>query len=124
MSDSSKDPKSSTPTSARARERKSDADWLREARSESPHEEHGPQPSPDRKPTGPRVMVCDEGELDDVVAQLMALGENPLRLRPADLEELREWERPSRLTVTSVRVALAASLPLADTPEGLSLIHI
>lgn len=69
------------------------------------------EPQDAEKPRdAPRVVVCDDGELDDFVALLARLDEHPLRMRPARVEELREEERPTRLFVTSAHVALAHPL--------------
>ncbi|MGH0032351.1 MAG: PilZ domain-containing protein [Myxococcota bacterium] len=114
-------PPAESPATPRERERRVESEWLHEV-----HDLLGSErkPRPRRPPqrrraaVGPRVVVCDEGELDDVCQLLGRLGETPLRLRPADLSELRDWERPSRLLVTPVRVALSENLPLSNGPDA------
>lgn len=107
--------------SPRASERMADARWLaqvgRGPRPQGPDPPEAPARTP-RPHLGTRVAVCDDGELDDVVALLRELDHAPLRLRPADLAWLEDWERPSQLLVTTVRIALAHEAPIPDAAAG------
>jgi hypothetical protein len=105
------------PASPRSRDKAAESQWLRAARR--PDDDRTARPARRR---GPSVVVCDEGELEDVVALLGRLDHTPLRVRPAQLDSLLEWERPTRLFVTSVRVAL--SHPLAQVHGARDLVSI
>ena len=98
----------------RARERTVDSRWLHgEGREATSNAASGL-----RSATAPRVVVCDEGELDDVVRQLSRLDQSVLRVRPAQTQDLLEWERPSRLFITTVRIGLSHPLPVAQSEDG------
>jgi hypothetical protein len=105
------------PASPRSRDKAAESQWLRAARQ--PDADPTPHPVGRR---GPSAVVCDEGELEDVVALLRRLDQTPLRVRPAQLDSLLEWERPTRLFVTTVRVALAH--PLARIQGARELVSI
>jgi hypothetical protein len=112
------DPPASS-ASSRAREKAADFEWLHGRRDEPEDEK------PERKaPSRPDVMLCDAGELDDLYATLCRLSHRPLRVRPEDIDELRPWERPTRLFVTSVRVALEHPLTLIRTEPALVSIAV
>jgi hypothetical protein len=93
----------------RVRERAADHQWLHGGRREAEPDTTASEASP-RPDAAPRVVVCDDGELNDVLETLRALDLSPLRVKPSQLEELLDWERPTHLFVTTVRVALSYTL--------------
>lgn len=104
--------------SARSREKAADFEWLHagsEEQSEKPRR---------RQLQRPAAMLCDAGELDDLYATLSELSHRPLRVRPDDVDDLRPWERPTRLFVTSVRVALDQRLELIRAEPDLVSIAV
>jgi hypothetical protein len=109
------------PSTRRSHDKAAEGQWLRHASRDA-----GGDDPPPRSARGavraPAVVVCDEGELDDVVAVLDRLDQAPLRVRPAQLDGLREWDRPTRLFVTTVRVALAH--PLAKIHAAREMVAI
>jgi hypothetical protein len=108
------------PATPRSRDKAAESQWLREA-GRPPDADRSARP---RRPPGraPSVVVCDEGELDDVFTLLGRLDQTPLRVRPSQLEGLLDWERPTRLFVTTVRVALAH--PLAKVHGAREVVSI
>lgn len=103
---------------SRAGEKAADFAWLHGQREEEKKEKPAGRP----RPPPPAAVLCDEGELDDLYAILCRLSHRPLRVRPSDIAELREWERPSRLFITSVRVALDHRLNLIrECPDLVSI---
>jgi hypothetical protein len=110
------DPPASS-ASSRAREKAADFEWLHGGRDA----DGGGKPAR-REMRRPAAMLCDAGELDDLYATLSRLSHRPLRVRPEDIDDLRPWEHPTRLFVTSVRVALDHPLDLIRAePELVSI---
>ena len=107
------------PRSPRSRDKAAEGQWLRDARRAPGDASVRATSQPG---AAPAVVVCDDGELEDVFALLLRLDQRPLRVRPAQLDGLLEWERPTRLFITTVRVAL--SHPLAKIHGAREVISI
>jgi hypothetical protein len=103
---------------SRSSEKAADFDWLHARREEEARRHTGPR----ARPAQPSVVLCDEGELDDLYQTLRQMGQRPLRVRPDDIHDLRDWERPSRLFVTVARVAMARPLEvIREDPDLVSI---
>ena len=102
----------------RSQAKAADFAWLHELRSQVAAGEETA-----KQAVGPEVVLCDNGELDDVAAQVAQLGEPPLRVRPSDLPTLQPWEQPGRLFVTTARVAMHA-LPQGIARRGVVLVAV
>jgi hypothetical protein len=72
----------------------------------------------------PAVVVIDGGELDDVAALLEEHGVEFSRTTVNDASELGGWALPSRLLVTTPRLALALRIPQHGASEHLVSIAI
>jgi hypothetical protein len=103
---------------SRSSEKAADFDWLHARREEEERLRDGAR----ARPSQPSTVLCDEGELDDLYQMLRSMDQRLLRVRPQDIDDLREWERPGRLFVTSVHVAIAHPLTLIrDDPDLVSI---
>jgi hypothetical protein len=84
------------------------------ARPARPSQAVAPAPAPlDPAPEAPRpeVLVVDDGRLDDLVALLDELGADPVRLPPGAMSDSQAHSWPSRLFVTTARLACVLQLP-------------
>lgn len=72
----------------------------------------------------PLVVVIDDGELDDVCDLLADLQIEVARTRVTDAAGLADWPLPSRLLITTPRLALSLRVPLAGDARQLVAIAI
>lgn len=109
------------PQGTRAGAHAADASWPRNAPGDPGSPALADAPS-SAQLAAPSIVVCDDGELEDVVEMLHQLDQRPLRVRPSQVEQLLEWERPKRLFVTTVRVALSHPLgPTGSTSDAVCI---
>jgi hypothetical protein len=83
-----------------------------------------PEPAPKEVDSRPEALVIDPGDLDDVRAVLDELGVDVLVTRPGRSGALGSWVGPTRLLVTSARLALSLPWPSASEGDGVVAIAV